>query len=73
MYEGEQSVSEKNISLLADDAVSALEALASHPSLKGVPLGLTGISQAGWIAPLAAADEAVSRHSWSCGAARSAR
>jgi len=29
--------------------------LASHPSLKGVPLGLTGISQAGWIAPLAAA------------------
>ena len=53
-YEGEQSVSEKNISLLADDAVSALGALASHPSLKGVPLGLTGISQAGWIAPLAA-------------------
>ena len=53
-YEGEQSVSEKNISLLADDSVSALGALASHPSLKGVPLGLTGISQAGWIAPLAA-------------------
>src|SRR6201988_3348229 len=54
-YEGEQSVSEKNISLLADDSVSALGALASHPALKGVPLGLTGISQAGWIAPLAAA------------------
>ena len=54
-YEGEQSVSEKNLSLLADDSVSALGALASHPSLKGVPLGLTGISQAGWIAPLAAA------------------
>ena len=53
-YEGQQNVSEKNISLLADDAVSALSALASHPSLKGVPLGLTGISQAGWIAPLAA-------------------
>jgi uncharacterized protein len=53
-YEGEQSVSEKNISLLADDSASALSALASHPSLKGVPLGLTGISQAGWIAPLAA-------------------
>jgi uncharacterized protein len=53
-YEGEQSVSEKNISLLADDAVAALGVLASHPSLKGVPLGLTGISQAGWIAPLAA-------------------
>jgi uncharacterized protein len=53
-YEGEQSVSEKNISLLADDSVSALGVLASHPSLEGVPLGLTGISQAGWIAPLAA-------------------
>jgi uncharacterized protein len=54
VYEGEQSVSEKNISLLADDAVAALRALASHPSLQGVPLGLAGISQAGWIAPLAA-------------------
>ena len=53
-YEGQQNVSEKNISLLADDSVSALNALASHPSLKGVPLGLTGISQAGWIAPLGA-------------------
>lgn len=55
VYEGEQSVSEANISLLTDDAVSALNALASHPQLEGVPLGLTGISQAGWIAPLAAA------------------
>jgi pimeloyl-ACP methyl ester carboxylesterase len=53
-YEGEQSVSEKNIVLLADDAVSALNVLASRPALKGVPLGLTGISQAGWIVPLAA-------------------
>jgi pimeloyl-ACP methyl ester carboxylesterase len=55
VYEGEQSVSGKNISLLTDDAVSALHSLASHPELEGVPLGLTGISQAGWIAPLAAA------------------
>ena len=53
-YEGNQSVSEKNISLLADDAVSALRRLASQQSLKGVPLGFVGISQAGWIAPLAA-------------------
>ena len=53
-YEGNQSVSEKNITLLADDAVSALRRLATHPSLKGIPLGLAGISQAGWIAPLAA-------------------
>ena len=53
-YEGGQSVSEKNIVLLADDARAALHALARHPALKEVPLGLTGISQAGWIVPLAA-------------------
>lgn len=53
-YESEQSVGEKNIVLLADDAISALKALSSHPALKGKPLGLTGISQAGWIVPLAA-------------------
>lgn len=53
-YESQQSVSEKNIVLLADDAVSALNVLANHPALKSVPLGLTGISQAGWIVPLAA-------------------
>ena len=53
-YEGEQSVGERNIVLLADDAVSALNALSSHPALKGVPVGLAGISQAGWIIPLAA-------------------
>jgi uncharacterized protein len=54
-YESQQSVSEKNISLLADDAAAAVEALARHQSMKGVRLGVTGISQAGWIAPLAAA------------------
>jgi dienelactone hydrolase len=53
-YEATQNVSEKNLSLLADDAGAALGALAGHPSLKGVRLGLTGISQAGWIAPLTA-------------------
>jgi len=53
-YEANQNVSEKNISLLADDAAAALDALAKHPSLKGVPLGFGGISQAGWIAPIAA-------------------
>jgi dienelactone hydrolase len=52
-YEGEQNVSEKNIALLADDAVSALEKLANHASLKGIPVGFAGISQAGWIAPVA--------------------
>jgi pimeloyl-ACP methyl ester carboxylesterase len=53
-YEGNQSVSEKNISLLTDDALAALRSLSTHPSLKGKPVGFAGISQAGWIAPLAA-------------------
>ena len=53
-YEGNQNVSEKNIRLLADDASAALTTLAGHRSLKGLPVGLAGISQAGWIAPVAA-------------------
>jgi len=53
-YEGNQSVSEANIALLADDAVAALEKLSRHSALKEVRLGFSGISQAGWIAPLAA-------------------
>lgn len=53
-YEGKQSVSERNISLLADDAAAALDALSRHPALTHVPLGFAGISQAGWIVPVAA-------------------
>jgi len=53
-YEARQNVSEKNIGLLADDATSALKTLSSHPALKGIPVGFAGISQAGWIGPLAA-------------------
>jgi pimeloyl-ACP methyl ester carboxylesterase len=49
-----ESVSGQNISLLADDANAALEAFAPHPSLANAPVGFAGISQAGWIAPLAA-------------------
>lgn len=54
VYESKQSVSEKNIILLADDAVSAINALSGYSALREIPIGLTGISQAGWIAPLAA-------------------
>jgi uncharacterized protein len=60
-YESEQSVSEKNILLLADDAVAALEVLSKHPQLKNIPLGLTGISQAGWIVPIAAQKSSAAR------------
>jgi len=60
-YESEQSVSEKNIELLADDAVSALEVLSKHPTLKNVALGLAGISQAGWIVPIAAEKSTIAK------------
>jgi pimeloyl-ACP methyl ester carboxylesterase len=60
-YEGAQSVSEQNLSLLADDATAALERLSRHPALKGIPAGLAGISQAGWIAPLAAQRTSLAR------------
>jgi pimeloyl-ACP methyl ester carboxylesterase len=53
-YEAKQNVSGMNVSLLADDAAAALQALAANPELAGVPVGIGGISQAGWIAPLAA-------------------
>ena len=58
-YESNQSVSGHNIALLADDAFAALSVLQNHPELKDLPLGLTGISQAGWIVPLAAENAAV--------------
>ena len=53
-YESQQSVSEKNIHLLANDAVAAIEQLKRHSLVKHLPVGLVGISQAGWIAPVAA-------------------
>ncbi|MFK7954541.1 MAG: alpha/beta hydrolase family protein [Lysobacterales bacterium] len=53
-YESRQSVSEKNLRLLADDAAAALGVLQQHPATQQLPVGLTGISQAGWIVPLAA-------------------
>ncbi len=54
-YESKQSVSGHNIELLANDALAALGVLVKRDKLEQVPLGLTGISQAGWIVPLAAA------------------
>jgi len=53
-YEGNQSVSEQNINLLADDSIAALKVLQKHKRTRNLLLGLTGISQAGWIVPLAA-------------------
>jgi pimeloyl-ACP methyl ester carboxylesterase len=54
VFEDKHNVGEKNLSLLADDASAAVQVLSAHPRLKGIPVGLAGISQAGWIAPLTA-------------------
>jgi uncharacterized protein len=60
-YEGDQSVSGMNIALLAEDAIAGVGKLATHPRLKQTAIGLAGISQAGWIAPLAARNSRVVR------------
>lgn len=45
----------RDYSLLADDAIEAVEWLRKRPELQGVPTGLMGFSEGGWVAPLAAA------------------
>ncbi len=61
IYVQDGNISEKNLNLLADDAVAAIEILHKHKSIKGLPVGLVGISQAGWIAPLAAVKSPITR------------
>ena len=39
---------------LAGDMAAAVDAVRARPAAKGVPLGLMGESQGGWVAPLAA-------------------
>ena len=53
-YESKQSVSDKNIDLLADDSLAAANFLSSYHAGKNLKIGVSGISQAGWIVPLAA-------------------
>ncbi|HEY3698619.1 MAG TPA: alpha/beta fold hydrolase [Spongiibacteraceae bacterium] len=49
---GTENVSPENLDLLADDAAAAMQTLVGE--LRDVPVGFVGISQAGWIIPLAA-------------------
>lgn len=42
---------------LAADARAAVAALRAHPAVDGARIGLLGMSQGGWIAPLAASDD----------------
>ncbi len=44
---------------LADDMAAAVDAVRARPELAGVPLGVMGESQGGWVAPLAAQRRAV--------------
>jgi len=54
IYEGQNNASAKNLNLLADDASAAVDVLKRDPHLQRVPVGFVGVSQAGWIIPLAA-------------------
>lgn len=52
-YEGGDNVSRPNLQLLASDASSAMAWLANESPYRQLPRGFIGISQAGWIVPLA--------------------
>jgi pimeloyl-ACP methyl ester carboxylesterase len=51
---GTINVARDNLTLLSRDAAAALQMLGVQPRLRALPLGFVGISQAGWIIPLAA-------------------
>lgn len=53
-YENLYNISWDNLHLLASDAAAAMDKLAAHPRLRGRRIGMFGISQAGWIIPIAA-------------------
>jgi hypothetical protein len=57
VYVGDLNTSAANLDLLADDAAAAVRELARRPDLHDLPIGLLGISQAGWIMPLAAIED----------------
>jgi dienelactone hydrolase len=53
-YEGNLNASTNNLSLLADDAIAGINILMNHKRIDKNKIGVWGISQAGWIAPIAA-------------------
>lgn len=48
-----------NFELLATDMIAAVKAVRAQPAVKGVPIGLMGESQGGWIVPLTASQTPV--------------
>jgi pimeloyl-ACP methyl ester carboxylesterase len=52
-YEGVDNVSAANLELLASDAAAAMKWVSKSPRVQSLPRGFVGISQAGWVVPLA--------------------
>ncbi|WP_083737389.1 alpha/beta hydrolase family protein [Amycolatopsis keratiniphila] len=48
------SLFERDYSVLADDALAAVQALRSRPGVDPARVGVWGLSEGGWVAPLAA-------------------
>jgi len=53
-YEGNNNTSRKNLELLASDVAAGVGYLSSRDDIRKDRIGLLGISQGGWIVPLAA-------------------
>jgi dienelactone hydrolase len=53
-FERNNNTSKANLDLLASDVVAALDFAATQSSVDTTRLGLFGLSQAGWVAPMAA-------------------
>jgi pimeloyl-ACP methyl ester carboxylesterase len=51
---GTNNVDPSNLALLASDASAALGVLTGRQSIRNIPVGFIGFSQAGWIIPMAA-------------------
>lgn len=54
-YERVNDVSRANLELMASDATAAMKWVLDSPILKALPRGFVGLSQAGWVVPIAVA------------------
>lgn len=45
---------ERAFTVLAEDATAAFKTLEKHPRVRSIPVGFLGISQGGWVGPIAA-------------------
>jgi pimeloyl-ACP methyl ester carboxylesterase len=58
-YEDKADIGAQNLAVLAADAAAAFTALQRHKKVAGIPIGIIGLSQAGWVAPVAAQTDGV--------------